>query len=247
MENLILRLFGFLPTVLFGDAAVFDRWLWLKRHLGRGRTLDAGCGSGAFAIYAAKRGNEAVGISFDERNNKVASERAKLLGVQNVSFLSHDLRRLDELAEKLGTFDQAICFETIEHIVNDKKLLRDIRGMLNPGGELLLTAPYTHYKRIMGNKISEVENGDHVRWGYTHEEIESLLKEAGFAVKTRDYVTGAISQWLILLYRALSRVLPYQAAWAVVLPFRLLTVLNPVVTKLLRYPYLSIAIVAERN
>jgi len=78
------------------------------------KVLDAGCGSGALTIYAAKRGNNAVGISFDKRNNDVAKERASLLGISTASFITYDLRKLDELSSKLGKFDQIICFETIE-------------------------------------------------------------------------------------------------------------------------------------
>ncbi len=246
MEKLALRILGFLPTVLFGDAAVFDRWLWLKRHLGRGRTLDAGCGSGAFTMYAARQGDEAVGVSFNERNNRVAAERAKVLGVRNTSFVTDNLRKLDELSARIGTFDQIICFETIEHIMDDRKLLRDFCNLLREGGRLFLTAPYKYYNRIMGDTISEIENGDHVRWGYTHEEIGALLKEAGFELEARDYVTGAVSQWHILLYRALSRAIPYKVAWILVFPLRLFILLDPLVTKLLRYPYLSIAISARK-
>ncbi|MGH7934815.1 MAG: hypothetical protein ACREQN_16860, partial [Candidatus Binataceae bacterium] len=66
-ENALVRLLGWRATVLHGDPMTLDRWRWLKRHLraGRLRTLDAGCGSGAFTMYAAKIGNEAVGITFD--------------------------------------------------------------------------------------------------------------------------------------------------------------------------------------
>ena len=82
---------------LFGDACVYDRWDWLRRRLlpGPVRTLDAGCGSGAFTLGAAKLGNQAVGLSFDKNNNAKATHRAKLLGLSNVTFMTLDLRQLD--------------------------------------------------------------------------------------------------------------------------------------------------------
>src|SRR3989344_7486468 len=149
MENALVKLIGYYATILHGDVAVFDRYRWLKKHLLAGplRTLDAGCGSGAFTMYAAKRGNEAIGISFDERNNEIAEERAKLLGINGVRFVTGDLRKLDELSCKLGLFDQIICFETIEHVLGDEKLVKDLSNLLKPGGTVLLTAPYKHYYR----------------------------------------------------------------------------------------------------
>src|SRR5688572_13677990 len=121
----ILRWWG---TVLQGDITIFDRWLWVRRKLQRGpvRTLDAGTGSGAFAMYAARLGNETVGISFDARNNEAARRRASILGIAGVRFVQGDLRELDRITPALGSFDQVICQETIEHIGDDAKLLRDL-------------------------------------------------------------------------------------------------------------------------
>ena len=70
LECAIVKLVGWKATVLFGDPLAFDRYKWLKHHLQPGahnRTLDAGCGNGAFTIYASKIRNQAIGISYDER------------------------------------------------------------------------------------------------------------------------------------------------------------------------------------
>ena len=248
MERLFFRIAGPVVLMLLGDTAVFDRWLWLRKYLKSGplRTLDAGCGSGALTIYAARRGNDAVGVSFEERNNRVARERAAFFGLK-AEFIDGDLRKLDELASRLGMFDQIICFETIEHIMNDRKLLRDFSNVLKPGGRLLLSTPYAHYHRSMGGAISDIENGDHVRWGYTREEAESLLREAGLELVVCSYVTGVVSQQLIRFYRWLSGKIPYKLAWAVIFPLRLCIVLDPVLTPLFRWPYLSIAVMARKN
>ena len=249
MVNHLIKLFGYSVTIFFGDPAVFDRWRWLRKHLRSGplRTLDAGCGSGALTFYAAKRGNEAVGVSFQDRNNEVAKERARILGLANAIFVEGDLRVLDTLKTKLGIFDQIICFETIEHILGDDKLIRDFASILKPGGQILLTAPYKHYNRIMGASISEVENGSHVRWGYTHEEITTLFAKHSLVVTGRAYLTGLISQRLIRSYRLLSMYIPYRLVWALLFPLRICVALDQLVTKIFHYPYLSIAVVAEKR
>ena len=86
MRNTLVRIFGYYATLFHGDAAVFDRWIWLKKRIIRGpvRTLDVGCGSGAFSLYAAKVGNEVLGISFDEKNNKTAEKRAEILHLKKL-------------------------------------------------------------------------------------------------------------------------------------------------------------------
>ena len=78
MKDFIFKLLGFNALIILGDPTSFDRFLWLKHHLKSGhlKTLDAGCGSGSFTIFAAKIGNDALGISFDKRNNEVALKRA---------------------------------------------------------------------------------------------------------------------------------------------------------------------------
>jgi SAM-dependent methyltransferase len=40
-----------------------------------------------------------------------------------------------------NSFDTVICFQVIEHIKNDHRLLREIKRVLKPGGALYLTTP----------------------------------------------------------------------------------------------------------
>ena len=248
MTRLLVRAFGWTVTVLFGDPCVFDRWLFVRKHLRPGplRTLDAGSGSGAFTMYAAKRGNNALGLSFEERNNDVARERTAILGLENVDYRTGDLRHLDEFAEGLGQFDQIICLETIEHILDDAKLLRDLSGLLTPGGRLLLTTPYIGHRAMFSEQLSEREDGGHVRWGYSHDDLDRLMQQAGLAVVEQDYVSGVVSQKITNLYRRLSSV-NIHFAWLVTFPLRVAEPLDRPLTRLLGFPYLCVAAVGEKR
>ncbi|MDO8557237.1 MAG: class I SAM-dependent methyltransferase [Candidatus Jorgensenbacteria bacterium] len=247
-ENILVKILGYAATILHGDVAVFDRWMWLRRNLKSGllRTLDAGCGSGSFTMYAAKRGNDAVGISFDERNNKIAEERARLLRIANARFITGDLRKLDEIGKTLGLFDQIICFETIEHILDDEKLVRNFSGLLKPGGTLLLTAPYKYYyKHLLGDDktpISSYEDGGHVRLGYTHEDLEKIFNKAGIVLVKREYVSGIITALQMALFRFLQRKINFRVVWFLVFPLRVLFLVDPFITWATHCSHLTVAV-----
>jgi SAM-dependent methyltransferase len=246
-NNLLVRILGWPATIVHGDPAVPQRWWWLKKHLQPGplRTFDAGCGSGAFTLYAARIGNESVGMSFDTANWEKARQRARILKLPNARFEVGDLRQLDELAVKLGVFDQIVCFETIEHILDDRKLVRDLANLLAPGGRLLLTTPYKYYRPIWGDRLSTEEDGGHVRWGYTHEELRELLGDCGLTVRSEDFLCGVVTQKLMSLARILGRVNP-KLSWLVVSSLRPLQVFDAPLTWLFRYPHLTVAVVGER-
>ena len=132
MLRLLFRLFGPFPALIFGDALVLDRWLWLRKHLPRtegGAVLvDVGCGSGTFTNAAARRGYLATGVSFNTDQNEKARRRAAWSHVSS-TFIEYDIRALSRLRDVQGIADIVICSETIEHILNDQKLMIDLAGV----------------------------------------------------------------------------------------------------------------------
>lgn len=232
---------------MIAEPAVFDRWRWLRRHAGRGqRTLDAGCGSGWFALYLAGLGNEVTGVSFNPMANAAAERRAKALGETRVRFVEGDLRELDRYGPELGTFEQVICFETIEHILGDAKLVADLAARLEPGGRLLLTTPSDDHPALIGEELSETEDGGHVRFGYSHDRLRELCEGAGLEIRVESRLTGWIGQ---KLYNATGRLTPmfgHRLATMVTILLRPLQILDRPLTKLLRRPELVVAVVAEK-
>jgi 2-polyprenyl-3-methyl-5-hydroxy-6-metoxy-1,4-benzoquinol methylase len=244
--DIAARLFGWLPGMVI-DPSVFTRWLWLRRR-GRGgkRTLDAGCGSGWFALYMASRGNDVTGISFNEIANEAATRRAEARGVTGVRFIQGDLRELDTIGPPLGSFEQIMCFETIEHIQNDEKLVRDLAALLEPGGQLLLTTPSDDHPPLIGEEVSETEDGGHVRFGYSHARLRELCEGAGLRMVAEDRLCGWIGQKTFDIGRRATYVIGFRAAMALIVALRPLQAFDPLVTRLLRYPELHVAIVAEK-
>jgi len=250
-KSLLVKFIGFPATLIHGDTLVLDRWLWLKSHLPETRNgeklLDIGCGTGAFSIGAALRGYEALGLSWDERNQKIALERAALCKADSAKFEMLDVRRLETRNDLIGGFDIAICCENIEHIIDDRKLMRDIAACLKPGGRLLLTTPYLLYRPITSSDkgpFSKVEDGGHVRRGYTKAMLNELCRSANLVPEHISFCSGFLSQKITFLLRVLSKLHPL-IGWAFILPLRILPLIfDRLTTSLIRWPYFSICLEA---
>ena len=247
-RDTLIYLIGWPALVLQQDPPTWDRWRWLRRQLRPGalRTLDAGCGSGAFSIYAAERGNVVLGLSFDEVANHRAARRASMLGIRRVGFRTADLRQLDALAPELGCFDQIICLETIEHVLDDAQLVANLSALLRPGGRFYLSTPFAGHKALVGETLSEIEDGGHLRWGYTTSQLATFFGAAGLQLVSESYLSGIISQWITNLTRRLTGPLGPRVAWVVTAPLRLLSWLDRPLTRLLNYPYLAVGVVGVK-
>jgi len=253
-RSILVRLFGMRATLIHWDTLVLDRWLWVCERLPRSShspmLCDVGCGTGSFTIGAAQRGYQAVGLSWDERNQRVAAERAAICGAETSSFEVLDVRRLDSRADFRGVFDVILCTEVIEHIANDGKLIGDMAACLKPGGRLLLTTPFEHYRAITASDEGpfrmDREDGWHVRRGYTEARLQELCQAAGLSVDAFSYCSGILSQKITFLLRTLSRV-HRLVGLAVILPLRVLPPLfDPWLTKSLRWPFYSICLEARK-
>jgi 2-polyprenyl-3-methyl-5-hydroxy-6-metoxy-1,4-benzoquinol methylase len=182
------------------DTMVPDRWRWLSRHLppvhDGDRLLDVGCGAGGFTLGAALFGYRALGITLSADDQKRASRRAHRLGT-NAEFRVLDARVLDQADELKSAFSVVVLCEVIEHVLDDRRLVRAAAGCLAPGGRLLLTTPNFDYRAIVpehDGPFSLVEDGGHVRRGYTRAELVALCEEAGLVVNEVGSCSGLLSQ-----------------------------------------------------
>jgi SAM-dependent methyltransferase len=250
MGDTLLRVFGWRLLLVTGDPCVLDRWLWLRARLRRGaqRTFDAGCGNGGFSIFAASIGNQVVAASFSQNEQQSARRRAQVLCVSGIDFRIIDLREIDDHRTALGEFDQIICLETIEHVSDDQALVKSLIAMLNPGGQILLSTPYEGHRPLYTEERnpSPVEDGSHVRYGYSRLRLRQLLEDAGMDVAEESFISGVVSQRLTDLMRRLSERIGLVPAWLIVLPLRLLAILDAPLSRALRYPYLSVALCAVK-
>ena len=84
---------------------------WLPEDLSGKRILDAGCGTGAFAVAAAKRGAEVIAVDLSPTLVDLARERAPLhYGNGSVTFLAGDM-----LDPSHGSFDHVVAMDSLIH------------------------------------------------------------------------------------------------------------------------------------
>lgn len=100
---------GIRATVRAGRNRMRDTLLsWLPADMTGLRLLDAGCGTGALAVEAARRGAEVVAIDVAGSLVAVARDRAPL-------GLAIDWRVGDMLDPSLGHFDHVVAMDSLIH------------------------------------------------------------------------------------------------------------------------------------
>jgi len=84
---------------------------WLPEDLSGRRILDAGCGTGALAVEAAKRGADVVAIDIAPNLIELARERLpSTLGQGRIEFRVGDMHD-----PALGTFDHVVAMDSLIH------------------------------------------------------------------------------------------------------------------------------------
>lgn len=126
--------------------------------------LDAACGEGYGAHYLAAKAGAVVAVDVSAQAIEHADHR---YSAANLVFQVADCRNLP-FAD--GHFDCIVSFETLEHLEDQEKLLREFRRVLAPDGFLLISSPD---KAIYSEQLKN-ENPYHLRELYRHE-LEGLL------------------------------------------------------------------------
>lgn len=156
---------------------------------GRRHILDAGSGLGQYSWRMSRMNNEWIikGVDIDsEQVEDCNSFFSKAGASHRVSFKTADLSQYKEP----DSYDLILSVDVMEHIREDEKVFRNFHDSLKNNGFLLISTPSD-----MGG--SDVHDGDdksfideHVRNGYSVNEIISKLSEAGFRNIRSKYTYG---------------------------------------------------------
>ncbi len=140
-----------------------------------GRVLDLGCGSGQFLLELKNLGwRELFGTDFSER--AVLTARSHGLDVR--------LGEIEKISFKKDFFHAITLHHVFEHLPKPVETLRELKRILAPGGELILTVPNTSgvLSRIFRKNWSGYEIPRHF-YNFNEKNLRMILEHAGFRVE----------------------------------------------------------------
>jgi SAM-dependent methyltransferase len=110
-----------------------------RRREGEEWVLDAGCGTGNYAVALARAGWHVIGIDYARGMLARAREKVTADVAGLVSFAEADLDA--PLAYLDGRFDHAISISVLQAVADPARALGELRRVLKPGGTLVLSLP----------------------------------------------------------------------------------------------------------
>jgi len=146
--------------------------------------LDAGCGTGDHVYTFAQKYPHSIikGIELNRRTYEICKRRNSMLRLSNISFTNQDL------CNSLGNteYDLIYSVDVLEHIEEDKKVLKNMCLALRSGGHMLLHVPLVEkhiFKKIRGMP----KQSDHVRDGYEEKDLLKKIVDNGFTIIEKRY------------------------------------------------------------
>ena len=112
------------------------RYLWAAQLAEGLRVLDAGCGTG-YGLKLIEEGGASGVVGVDIAEEAVA-RAAELNDSELVEVLQADVGALPFADD---TFDLVVCFETLEHLDEQERAIRELRRVLRPAGLLAISSP----------------------------------------------------------------------------------------------------------
>ncbi|MEX0747995.1 MAG: class I SAM-dependent methyltransferase, partial [Rhodothermales bacterium] len=178
--------------------------------------LDAGTGFGQYAYYVAREFPNARVLAVDVKEDYLENARrfvARTPQRNRISFEKHDLTDL----HLNRSFDLILSVDVMEHIEDDGAVFRNFARVLKSGGHVIINTPSNLGGSDVSGEGEESFIEEHVRPGYSREELTGKLEDAGLAPVRAFYTYGGYGSkaWRILLKWPMQMLARTRAAFAI--------------------------------
>ncbi len=181
---------------LFGtlDFHSHIRYLNIKRYFRKTeRNIEIGAGDGLMSgEFFLKTHKPILAVSYLREEVIRGKKLMRQTGMKAVDFVQGDALKLTNIRKNY--YDQCLLIDVLEHVGDDKLVLRNINKILKAGGYLVLSVPTPNYPKKISREYAKTVG--HVRDGYFPEDIERLLKINGFRVVKWHYYSNRLTSWI---------------------------------------------------
>jgi ubiquinone/menaquinone biosynthesis C-methylase UbiE len=151
----------------------WHRYAFARSLVNGKRVLDAACGEGFGAALLAEAAHDVLALDIDA--DSVAHAARRYEAKKNLRFSQADVTQLDHLPS--ASFDVIVSYETLEHVLEQERMLQGFARLLKPEGVLLLSTPdKKNYTDATG-----VVNPHHLRELYADEFQTTISACFGFS------------------------------------------------------------------
>lgn len=175
---------GFLASGLYRLWLKWDGDMSFHGRRGAGRLLDVGCNEGRGLSLYAENGFQAEGLEI----NEVAAALARERGFRVYTATLAQFRPEEP-------YHVVVLANVLEHAWDPVQMLREVRPLLQPGGEVWISCPNAAslWRRIFGRSWVNWHVPYHL-WHFSPATLNGVLHKAGFEIAALATYTPAL--WL---------------------------------------------------
>lgn len=176
---------------LFTPGSNNNSWSHLYEYINNGdRVLDVGCSSGHFGEALIQlKGCKVTGIDLDVDDIASAKKVLTEAYVMNVD----DMKNM----VSLGKFDVIIFADVIEHLIDPRQTLKNMRKLLKKDGRIIFSIPHMGHVSVrldlLGGEFAYRDKGlldrTHLHF-YDSKEVQDVFSDSGYVINKIDPVVS---------------------------------------------------------